>query len=252
MTLPQDDSQDAVGHQSWASREQAAATSWMNQRQHINNNPQFSSDQPSEAFPSFEGFESGTDTDTSSDEEGEWGPEQYSLNPEEIEAYAQDLYWAYSKAKRQWRSFMGKPRKVRRFLRKSFKGKGKVRASLKALRVKQARSLALRTCRSCQIMRSSHSSQPPRRRGGTGVRAQGRGRKANPRGRDGKPMQCHDCGSTERLIAKCPRRQQSQSSGPNSLFVYANELSAHPQVQLLSTNPPGYQPEAGVIHSTSV
>eukprot|EP00971_Amphidinium_carterae_P160775 3187632-Amphidinium_carterae.1 len=30
------------------------------------------------------------------------------------------------------------------------------------------------------------------------------GPRRNPRGKDGQPMRCHRCGSTEHLIAKCP------------------------------------------------
>eukprot|EP00435_Cladocopium_sp_Y103_P015554 s1610_g3.t2 len=82
---------------------------------------------PHDAFAAFEDATSGTDTDTSSDDDENWGPDQSSMTEDEIAARAQELFWAYTRAKKQWRAFTQKPtRKVRRFLRKrSFKGKGK-------------------------------------------------------------------------------------------------------------------------------
>ena len=46
----------------------------------------------------------------------------------------------------------------------------------------------------------------------------GKGRKGNPRGPDGRRMKCHECGSEEHLVAKCPRRAAAGDTSQN-LFV---------------------------------
>ena len=255
VALPQEDFQGSAGFSLWADHERAATMSWANHQPSTHFTPPASSTHvpPSEAFPSFEDVESGTDTDTSSDEEDDsWGPNQFSQSPEEAAAYAQDLYWAYSKAKRQWRSFMGKPtRRVRRFLRKRFSSKGKGKGKLtgpkgKAGQISNTSYLTQLSDNEIQSLFPASVSRGKHWRKSSGKG--GKGRKGNPRGPDGKPMQCHGCGSTEHLIAKCPRRQ-NPAPDSNSLFVYANSPSSG--VPLLSTSPPS-QPEAGVITSTTV
>ena len=69
------------------------------------------------------------------------------------------------------------------------------------------------------------------------------GRK-NPRGRDGNIMLCHECGSDEHLIAKCPMKKNSLTSAhyshgqdivtPNGVMQYATPTYVH----------------AGVIHAS--
>ena len=49
-------------------------------------------------------------------------PELRNLSPHELDDH---LFWAYQKAKSRWRKHMQKPvRRVRRFIRRSGKGKG--------------------------------------------------------------------------------------------------------------------------------
>ena len=77
-----------------------------------------------EAFPVGEEW-SGTDTDTTSDDgqDIQGGPDVSRMTDAEA---SENLYWAYRRAKRNWRRFTGKPvRKFRRFVKRSFKGKGK-------------------------------------------------------------------------------------------------------------------------------
>ena len=59
------------------------------------------------------------------------------------------------------------------------------------------------------------------------------GRK-NPRGRDGNIMLCHECGSDEHLIAKCPRKSSSihfannqEIITPNGVMHYATPAYVH-------------------------
>lgn len=67
--------------------------------------------------------DSGTDTDTSSDYCDERCPAAEGATASE---QAAEIYWAYSRAKARWRSFMGKPtRKVRRFARRAISKGGK-------------------------------------------------------------------------------------------------------------------------------
>ena len=49
--------------------------------------------------------------------------------------------------------------------------------------------------------------------GDKGKGGKGGGSKQNPRGKDGKIMTCHKCGSTEHLLRRCPK---NDSSGPAS------------------------------------
>ena len=200
--------------------------------------------QSSHAYPAFQEDLSGTDTDTSSDYEETWDhhPEQFG-SPEEESAYAQELFWAYSKAKRQWRSFMGRPtRRVRRFVKREFKGKGKgfgkkgkdssssySRGGSRTGTIHRTAFLADLTDTEMQSLfpAAVGKGRTWRKSSGKG----GKGRKGNPKGPDGKVMTCHECGSTEHLVARCPRRRQQGSGDAPTLFV-------HRQQPLLSTQPP--------------
>ena len=43
----------------------------------------------------------------------------------------------------------------------------------------------------------------------------GKGRRGNPRGPDGRRMTCHECGSEEHLVARCPRRAAAADTSQN-------------------------------------
>ena len=71
-------------------------------------------------------------TDTSSDYCDESWPAAEGATASE---QAAEIYWAYSRAKARWRSFMGKPtRKVRRFARRAINPGGKVRKAYQKAR----------------------------------------------------------------------------------------------------------------------
>ncbi len=81
-----------------------------------------------QAFPVVDnGDVTETDTDTSDEDEDDFvgAPDVSRMSEEQAH---ETLYWAYKRAKKQWRRFTGKPvRKFRRFIKRSFKGKGKGR-----------------------------------------------------------------------------------------------------------------------------
>ena len=175
-----------------------------------------------------EGFDSGTDSDTMSDS----GLEEIDMS--DVGALNEDaagelLYWQMHRAKTKWRRFTNKPvRKARRFARRHG-GKGghhsrrflvadSVQAYLKG-KGKGGRS---------------HSS-------GKGF---GR-RKGNPRGRDGQPLKCHGCGSTEHLMRQCPNNRGGKggggppSSGPPGSSFLANPQPVQAAPQDAATSPLG-------------
>eukprot|EP00959_Pyramimonas_sp_CCMP1952_P393550 8246167-Pyramimonas_sp.AAC.1 len=85
--------------------------------------------------PAESDFDSGTDTDTSSDDEVT--ASDYSDMPTYLteEQLAQWLFLVYQLHKRRWRRFMKKPvRRARRMARRTLKGKGKGRSKGKGKR----------------------------------------------------------------------------------------------------------------------
>ena len=84
------------------------------------------SEWPQHAYNMQEQADSGTDTDTVSSVEETWY--EYDDIPEGLDDHqkAEELFWAYQRAKGRYRRFMRKPvRRVRRFLKRKGKGKGK-------------------------------------------------------------------------------------------------------------------------------
>ena len=137
--------------------------------------------------------DSGTDSDTSSEAED---PADTEMPPELEGDVTQRLWWAYAKAKREWRRHTDKPvRKFRRFAKRwaSSKGKGK---NSKGKRIQTTALLAAM-------------------KGAGKGKGKGKGRKSNPRGKNGEIMTCHECGSTEHLVARCPQRR----SASTNLFI---------------------------------
>ena len=136
---------------------------------------------------------------------------------------------AHSRAKRNWRRYRHKPvRKVRRVgkrfhhykKRRSHHGKG-----------------------SSGWGRSSYLSVQAEVSYFTGGRkgsGKGFGKRGNPMGRDGTPLKCHNCGSTEHLIAKCPTR--GGKGGGAHMYVSYNsdhyKRTAPPTQRAASPPPP--------------
>ena len=110
------------------------------------------------------------------------------------------LFGDYMLAKQRWRRFSGRlPRRYRRGHFNRFRQRSNFNKSQK-------------------YGKTYSSFLPPnafaahRGPGGKG-KGKGGGSKQNPRGKDGKIMTCHKCGSTEHLLRRCPK---NDSSGPAS------------------------------------
>ena len=117
------------------------------------------------------------------------------------------LYGEYMLAKQRWRRFSGRP--PRRYRRGHF-NKFHKRSDYQKLQ-KYGKTFA--------------SFLPPNAFAAhrvPGGKSSGKGgkHKQNPRGRDGQPLKCHRCGSTEHLIRKCPYPDKSPGgSQPNALAM---------------------------------
>ena len=116
----------------------------------------------------------------------------------------------------RWRRFRGKPvRRLRRFvrrkghrrlLRRGGKGAGK------SVRMHLAK----------EVMQEYAATTG---RGMSRSSGKGFGRKGNPKGRDGRPLKCHICGSEEHLQAKCPQGQGSHYAGELEMFPSLSALA---------------------------
>ena len=157
-------------------------------------------------------FDSGTDTDT----ESSIGDTRYDYSDIPAGASEQEtaehLFWAYQQAKGRYRKFMRKPvRRVRRFLRRKGKGKGKhpgfYLTGLSDTEVDQV------------------FFAPKGKGKGKGKRSsgKGKGRRQNPRGPDGQIMKCRKCNSIEHFQKDCPHNRGGPPGGsqstPGNYFV---------------------------------
>ena len=130
----------------------------------------------------------------------------------------QELLWAYERAKRNYRKYVGKPnRKVRRFVRRhkgKGKGKGK-RLSGKGVRLFLA---SLSEEEDTAFFGGARRKGQGKRKG----KSRGKGRRGNPIGKDGQQMKCWvekpaskgggKCGSTQHLSRDCPYNVRGASS----------------------------------------
>ena len=78
----------------------------------------------------------------------------------------------------------------------------------------------------------------------------GRPRRGNPIGRDGNPLKCHICGSTEHLQATCPQQRQQRRSTHNALNDYEYpsapaQLPSEPIVSLEQSMQRGIRGQGG-------
>lgn len=143
----------------------------------------------------------------------------------------EQLYMAYRFAKRRWRKFQGHPRRRRRFYPKG-KGRGKGHGRGRSHRSffmnddptsisqpcivdttwNHSPSIYAVTSSALSLSDSQSIFFKGNGKGGKGVRRGG-----NPLGRDGQPLRCSICESTEHLRAVCPRRgQDPQGKGKGS------------------------------------
>ena len=159
------------------------------------------SEWPQQAFNASELQDSGADADTASSVEETWY--EYDDVPEGLDENqkAEELFWAYQRAKGRYRRFMREPvRRVRRFLKRKGKGKGKHPGYF------------LSTLSESEIENMFFMKGKPRKGKGKGKfsSGKGKGRKMNPKGPDGQIMKCRKCGSVEHFQKDCPRNQGSQ------------------------------------------
>ena len=172
-----------------------------------------------------------TDSDTSSNT----SPVHEEDMPEEFarpESETHRLWWAYSRAKQAWRSRMNKPtRRARRFLKRGGKGKkgGKGKGKAKIQSTSQNAGAYLASLSDHEVASMFPMAKGRNWRKSSG---KGKGRRGNPRGKNGEVMKCHQCGSTEHLVNKCPQRSQSNTT----LFI---ETHAPLSSQAAHDLPPG-------------
>ena len=129
-------------------------------------------------YPTYEEPNSGTDTDTVSSIGDTWY--EYEDIPEGLteKEQGEELFWAYQRAKGRFRKFMRKPvRRVRRFMKRKGKGKGKHPGYfLTTLKDQEIENLFFGKGRKGCKGKGKRSS------------GKGRGRRQNPKGRDGQIM----------------------------------------------------------------
>ena len=168
--------------------------------------------------------DSGADTDTSSSD----GEQVYtcedlppSSNDEER---VSNMFWAYQYAKGRWRRAAGNPiRRVRRFLKRHYG------------RNRRPHGIQSRSHLSYSYLAESadetleHVFKGKGREGGSkGRRTTGKGfgRRGNPKDRSGNTMKCHECGSTDHLVKRCPQRKGKCKGKPaNGKGTYLAQVS---------------------------
>jgi hypothetical protein len=130
----------------------------------------------------------------------------YSDIPEGLSTseQAEELFWAYQHAKGRFRKFMRKPvRRVRRFLKRRGKGKGKHPGYyLTNLKDQEIENM---------FFGKGHRKGKGKRSSG-----KGKGRRQNPKGSDGQIMKCRVCGSIEHFQRECPRNKGGGAPRPNA------------------------------------
>ena len=154
-----------------------------------------------------DGYYSGTDSDTVSD----CGEREYDFNDLahlDEQGQQQELFWAMEHAKGRWRQFMKKPvRQVRRFFRRRMKGKGKGKSG-KRMTGKGIAAFTMKLNDEDYEELYFGKGKGKGKGKSKGIRSSGKGfgRKENPKGKDGRTMECYTpgCGSTTHLARDCP------------------------------------------------
>eukprot|EP00971_Amphidinium_carterae_P191460 3798994-Amphidinium_carterae.3 len=172
---------------------------------------------------SFAAYGESEDTSTATDEELDGEYSYLADAGEDPNLEAQRLYWQYHQAKRRWRRFTGKPpRRYRRMLRGGHaKGKGKSASGSPTGR---------------SFWSEAWSSYYKGKGKGKG-KSKSNSFRRNPRGKDGQPMRCHRCGSTEHLIAKCPV-QSSNAAGTTAVSSSPPQQAHHASTRAEVHSPP--------------
>jgi len=161
--------------------------------------PQSSVTSGSEAEPEWD---SGTDTDTSSDS-GQHELDYSDLSQMTPQEAEEELFYQQRYAKRRFRRYMGKPvRRVRRFIKKRayFFRKGKGKSNGKGKHRKGSRTLFYaepeEAAEALAYLNGNHM-----------------GRSKNPVGKDGEIMKCFLCGADDHLKDKCPNAPTTHHYG---------------------------------------
>ncbi|CAE7415795.1 unnamed protein product [Symbiodinium sp. CCMP2592] len=163
---------------------------------------------------------SATDTDDEEPDEGAQAYAHVEVDGQwrsDDEAVGERLYMDYLIAKRRWRRFSNRPpRRYRKF-------PNRPRAYGKGSRTPYSSSFA------SFLPANAFAGGKGKPKGKTGFagKASGKGR-GNPRGRDGRPLKCSKCGSTEHLWRRCPQVVQSQGghSAADAHFATPNAQPA--------------------------
>ena len=144
------------------------------------------------------------DSDTSDDESDvdDGHPDPYPCDPDFTGWSANQLggyfYQTYKHYKKKWRNFQG-------------------------ARKPSGRRLA------------RPRGQTGRMRRRTTFAVQGRPKRGNPIGRDGQPLKCHGCGSTEHLQASCPHQRRTPTTNAVAEYEFASLSSHAGRMQQLQT-----------------
>jgi len=184
--------------------------------------PSFAVDNTEENEP----YDSGTESDTSSDSMNEPVDFTDCPNVDDPNAVSEHLFFQYRHAKRRWRRWSRKPvRRVRRYYKKTaytkHYGRGKSQGRFVKGKYKSRRSYFTdwRNLSDRDMTEALTYLQREDPSVNVYTSGKGKGRRGNPKGPDGNPLKCFDCGSTEHLRAECPQRgkgAQVHFAGGNS------------------------------------
>jgi len=192
-------------------------------------------DDPPDMVESSSNSGASTDTETSSDSGGE-RIDMSDVAPMNENDAAEHIFLQYRHAKRKWRRFAHKPvRRFRRVIKRFQKHKFRRMSSHGGHRrrfqpssggfgggrggyssgPRHSRRGHSRPWRNIFVIDEANAYLKGRGKGHRkDTSGKGHGRSGNPKGRDGAPLKCHNCGSTEHLKAKCPQGgANSHSSG---------------------------------------
>ena len=225
---------------------QAASSSWEGNHQEDWNwgNSGITAETPEHAYlgnmddPFNAGYDTGTDSETSSDS-GHEEMDMSDLHGMDDSAASEHCYWQYRQAKRRWRRLTNKPvRKFRRLTRK-FRRKGKGKGFRSGFRsgkgFGKSKGIFLAEEHEAALTYLKGKGKGKRK----GSSGKGTGRRKNPTGRDGQVMRCRVCGSDEHFAARCPQSDGRPGGGSSS---------AGPQMFVLQESSDG--PLSGLLQVT--
>ena len=198
-------------------------------------------------------LDSGTDSDTISS----LGDTLHPPASGSTQEAGQEIFWAYQQAKSRWRQYMNKPtRKVRRFVRGKGKSKGKGRLPTHGHRSVNTFLTNIHAAGQTSSVFFGKSKGKGKKGKSSGL---GFGRRKNPKGKDGKTMECHNCGSDEHLIRDCPKQptssgtltiQRADQSNQNVGYMSGNQ--ENPWTQWFGMMESGSAPEPSQTRLGSV